>query len=135
MLEATGFDFFYYYIPAANNEFPFYYPYWAWWILKPFLAIPFKFNYILQLLIYLAVFIYIIKETKASPWLLVTSSPFIWVFYYGQFEGLVAIGVVLMWLGVRKEQWGLVALGRVLSSLKPHLSGPLILLSLIWLPT
>jgi hypothetical protein len=134
VLYPSGFDVTYYYLPALQGHKPFFYPYWTFWFISPLGAVPFKLNYILVDCVMMLGLIWLIRYTKANPWQLLLSFPFIWVTWYGQLEGFIAIGVVLLWLGFQNNRLIWLGLGLALASMKPHLTVPVALLVLLWLP-
>ena len=124
MLMPTGFDILYYYVPALQGEKPMYYPYWAFWIFAPLRIVPYKENYLLLILLLLFGSLLALQWTGGNPWYFLLSFPFIWVLWYGQAEGLVVLGVAVMWWASTHNRPWWFGVGLALASLKPHIVFP-----------
>jgi hypothetical protein len=131
VISPSGFDVHYYYLPALRGDFDFYYPYWVRWLLAPLAWLPFPLNYWLWMSTLLAGLVLAARLSENNPWQLFFSFPFVWVLWYGQVEGFVAIGLILLWWGAQKTNLLALGVGLLLASIKPHIAGPAALF--IWL--
>jgi len=124
MFMPTGFDILYYYVPALRGAKPMYYPYWGYWIFAPLKLVPFKVNYLLLVMILLFGSLLALRSTGGNPWYFLLSFPFIWVLWYGQAEGLVVLGIAVMWWASTHDDSLWFGVGFALAILKPHITLP-----------
>ena len=121
------------YMPALSGEKPMYYPYWAFWVFSFLNLLPFKLNYLVFILLILICTLFLQKLTGCNPWFLFLSFPFIWILWYGQAEYLSAAGLILFCYGKKEKKVFWLGIGLFLASLKPHITGPALLLMLFQL--
>jgi hypothetical protein len=135
IVSPSGFDVHYYYMPAVRGEFDLYYPYWVRWLIAPLGWLSFPLNYWLWMTALFVLIVLAVRLSRANPWQVLLSFPFVWVLWYGQIEGFVAVGLVLLWWGAQNINYLALGLGFLLTSIKPHIAGPAALLVWSWLPS
>ncbi len=106
-------------------------PGWFAGLMAPFVALPGRLGYILFLAATIAMLLIASRIFKGNWFLLLFSAQASWVFWWGQVEGWVALGLALGWIAHQKKNWPLLAIGIALASVKPHL-GAIPALALWW---
>jgi hypothetical protein len=130
-----GHDILYYFVPAIHGEFDFNYPYWVRWIIQPLDWIPYPYSYWIWISIMPPLFAFGLRLNRGNPFQFFLSFPFAWVMWYFQLEALAAIGIALLFQGLKRSDYIIMGIGFVLASIKPHITGPSALLIWIWIPT
>lgn len=134
IISPSGFDFTYYYLPALAGDKPFFYPYYVKWFIEPIRWLAFPYNYWVWNLVLPLAFITGLRLSKGNPWQFFLSFPFVWVMWYGQLEGYIALGILLCWWASQRGSLFYLGIGITLAMFKPHIGAPVVLLVWLWLP-
>ncbi len=135
VLGLPGYDLVYYYLPALSSDSGFFYPYWVRWFIQPIAWIQFPYNYCILMGASTAAIILALRISKGKALKLLLGFPFIWNIWYAQLETFSAVGLLMLWHGLKKQDSRILNLGFILASFKPHITFPAALLVWLWLPS
>lgn len=115
------------YLRAARGETldGFFYAPWVMPYLYLLTALPYKLAWIVVNLVNLAGLFTAAKVFGGSLLMLAVSYPLLFVLFYGQIDGLYALGFVVMYIGLRRDKPALAAAGWMLALIKYYIGGPL----------
>ena len=112
-----------------------YHPYYARWFFQLLAAADLHVVFLsLSLLTILSLY-FSLRVFGGRHWVVFISYQLFWLFFYGQFDGIVVGGLALAYWAVEKKKPVLLGLGLTLAMLKPQLSAFLMILFWWWSPS
>ncbi len=126
VLPGTGVDVLVTYGPAGRGMYdPGVNPrnprpaFWLFWLVG---LLPWKYDYLLLMLVSIPVLAAAVWLGKGSYWKAFLSFPLVWLLAYGQIDAFVVFGLALAWYALEKEQYILMGLGLAITCiLKPQI--------------
>ena len=95
-------------------------PLWLNFFMAPFVTMPWPWGYITFMTLTAAMLVGGAYWFGGKPIPLLLSAQVLWVFWWGQLEGLAVLGLVLAWVAAHRRSWPLMTLALALASIKPQ---------------
>lgn len=132
--DISGFDWVHFYYPRGRDFHPTIVanPLWLYFVIAPVTLLPMKAAYAVFLLLNVGMIWLACRLTGVNRLAVLLSFPTLWLLWYGQIDGFVALGVALGLWAVRQEKPIWLGLALLLLLVKPHIGAPLALIYFLW---
>src|SRR5271157_973175 len=117
-------------IPVFGHPLTFNPP-WLAPILAPVITTPGRAGFVLFTGATLLMFLYSLHLLGGKPIYLLISAQLFWILWWGQIDGLAALGVAMGWLALQEKSWKKMLLALLLAALKPQM-GLLPMIAMWW---
>ncbi len=108
-------------------------PRFALWLFWLFERLPWKYDYLLIMLVSIVVLIAAVYWGGGKYWKAILSFPFIWLIAYGQIDAFIAAGLALSWWALQHKRFYLMGVGLAFACmLKPQVGIFAALLMWLW---
>lgn len=130
----SGFDWVRFYYPRAHDFRPEVVanPLWVYFVLAPIAVLPVREAYAVFTLLNVVMIWLSSRLAGVNRFALLLSFPALWLLWFGQLDGFLALGAALGLWAVERRRPAWLGLALLLLLVKPHLGAPLALLYFLW---